>query len=266
MKRSIIIGLSAAALMLTACSGAGSVGASQPNAGSENNSAVASLTDEDGAGRSTIKVSSSEQVNVDPDMASVSLGVSSIEDTVEQVTKINSEAVDTVIQYFKDAGYEDRSISTTDVSLYPTYDYKNGDEKITGYRMYTDIEVKDIKKDDVGAVLAGAIGTGANSIDSIRYYSSSYDEAYSEALDLAVKAAGEKAAVIAQSSGGQLGVCVSIEEYTPDTYGRYSRIYGSVDKAALTEDSAGPGMNSLKLMPSQIEVTANISVTYELVK
>lgn len=264
---SIIAGLSAAALLLTACSGTEPAAAPQPSAQAENNSVILPVSDDKASGISTIKVTASEKVSVDPDMASVSLGVTSIEDTVEMVTENNSVAVSTLVEYFKSEGFEERSISTSNISLYPTYDYDKGDgNTISGYRMYTTIEVTDIAKDDVGGLIGGALVAGANNIDSIRYYSSSYDEAYNEALDLAVKAAGEKAQVVARSAGGELGACISIEEYAPDSYGRYSDTNGYMEEAVTADSSSGYAMKSLAVLPSQIDVSANISVSYELIK
>ena len=99
---------------------------------------------------------------------------------------------------------------------------------------------------------------------------STYDERYQEALVSALQVAQAKAQVLAQAAGAQLGTVASVcENYDSQEY-RYSSVQAKSEAAtmAVAEDAAadaGAGNSGDMLNPGEIEIKANISVTYDLV-
>ena len=92
-------------------------------------------------------------------------------------------------------------------------------------------------------------------MNGISYSCSGYDEAYKEALAKAVKAASEKAEVLAEASGKKLGDVVTIVEGYQNT----DLEYRYLDAEALknfyeTADAV--------IMPGESDVEADITVTY----
>lgn len=212
----------------------------------------------------TISVEASESIALTPDMAEIGIGVSNQAETIEEVTEQNTKAVDAIVEKFKSLGYEESSISTSDVGLHPQYDYSGSEQKLIGYSMNTTIYVNDVPADKVSEVLNGALESGANTINSIRYLASSYDEGYAEALGEALKSAEEKAASIAAKSGLELTGIVSITEHTPNDYARYSNTNGYMDYGMARNEAsvAKSAAFDMAVLPGTVDAAASVTVVY----
>lgn len=254
--------ISAASVLFTGCVVAGQQAPGNPAITIESAGGAVSASEN----AKTITVSASENVQVEPDMAELRFGVDSKAATVEEVTKINSETLDSIVSYLTGLGYEESSISTSDFSLYGDYDYSNGASTLIGYQMRTTVVLSDVAKDAVGDVLDGVLEAGANRLDGVQYYSSTYDEAYAKALDKAISLAGQKAESIASSMGSEISGFVSVDESLPNDRARYSSTsgyadYGVNEAAAL---AGGVSTSSMKVLPSEIDVSATVTVTYNV--
>ena len=138
----------------------------------------------------TVTVSASSTVRLVPDKAAVSFGVTTQEQTAELAQSKNSEAVKNVIEVLTGRGVEEKSIRTTYYSMYPQYDWSDGDQRITGYNVTTTMTVQDQNIEDLGALLSACVAAGINNVDSVSFLCSGYDEAYRQALAQAVAADG----------------------------------------------------------------------------
>ena len=94
-----------------------------------------------------------------------------------------------MLAFLKDQGFEEKSIKTTGFSLDPRYDWSGNRQQLIGYEMNTQVTVTDVPIDQVGGLLSRTVESGANEIQSVIYFSSTYDEAYQEALQKAVELA-----------------------------------------------------------------------------
>ena len=128
---------------------------------------------------------------------------------------------------------------------------------IVGYEMYTSLSVKGIEIDSVGAVTAGAISAGATDASGIRYYASSYDEAYEAALQDAINQARQKAQVLAEAAGVRLGSVVAVTEGYQDTGYRYAA-------NGMAEASMDASDASMKVMPGEIDISAQVTVRFAI--
>ena len=217
------------------------------------------------ADSATIEVEGTEQISLTPDMASVNIGVVSDGTTIEEVTKKNSDAVDKIIDHLKSLEYADDSISTSNIGLYPQYDYSNNVSTLVGYRMNTSIVVEDIKIDGLSDVLNGSLGNGANSINSINYYSSGFDTAYEEALTKAIDSAREKANAIAESTGKKVKDVQSIVEHSPNTSARYSDTSNYLEYGdAAAGVSLKTSSMDIAVQPGTVDAEASVTVVFEM--
>ena len=92
----------------------------------------------------TVTVSASSTVRLVPDKATVSFGVTTQEQTAELAQSKNSEAVKNVIEVLTGHGVEEKSIRTTNYSMYPQYDWSDGGEqRIIGYHVTTTLAVQE---------------------------------------------------------------------------------------------------------------------------
>ena len=258
-KRNICIGIlgvvTAGAVALAGCKGQGTAVQGQT-------AVVAGGASSDAS--KTISVEASESIALTPDMAEIGIGVSNQAETIEEVTEQNTKAVDAIVEKFKSLGYEESSISTSDVGLHPQYDYSGSEQKLIGYNMNTTIYVSDVPADKVSEALNGALESGANTINSIRYFASSYDEGYAEALGEALKSAEEKASSIASKAGLELSGIVSITEHTPNDYARYSNTNGYMDYGMARNEAsvAKSAAFDMAVLPGTVDAAASVTVVY----
>ena len=204
----------------------------------------------------SITVTSSAQVKVVPDKARIDIGVTSQEATAEQAQTANAQAVDALISALVSQGVAEKDIQTEYVNLYPSYDYSSNAPSIVGYEMTTSLAVSGLDVNAVGDVLEAAVAAGATRTDGIRFYASNYDEAYAQALNDAIAASKEKAQTMAKTAGVRLGGIIGVTEGYQDASARY----GSPN-ALYAADTAASG-SSLKTMPGELDVEANVTVSY----
>ena len=177
--------------------------------------------------------------------------------------KRQAEKLNGLLEYLKGQGVAETSIATSDFSLNPMYDWSGNTRKLVGYEMRTQVEVSDVALDQVGSLLSQGVAAGANEIQSISYYSSTYDEAYADALARAVELAKTRASVLAEASGQELGYVINIEEYGDRQEGRYVTSNMSM-KSAPGAGAAEEAVVDMGVMPGEMEVTASIRIEFAL--
>ena len=87
---------------------------------------------------------------------------------------------------------EESSIQTSDYYMNPIYNYSGNTARVTGYEAVATLTVSDLAIDSLDEILAKSVDGGINTIRSITYMASGYDESYQEALKKAVDAAHRK--------------------------------------------------------------------------
>ena len=212
-----------------------------------------------------ITMDSSETVKIVPDMAKIVFAVTSEATKADECQQKNTESLNSLTEYLKGQGIDEKSITTSGYYLNPRYDWSSNTRQLIGYEMQTEVTVSDVAVDQVGTLLSNGVGNGANEIYSVSYYSSGYDDAYAEALKKVVDLARTKAEALAKASGRTLGYVVSIEEYSDSQYGRYvdggvNLRKESVSMAAGAEEAAA----DMNVMPGEMEVSANIKIVFSM--
>lgn len=160
----------------------------------------------------TIEVSSTEEVRVVPDMAQITYSVYTQEADAVACQEKNQQELDKVVDLLTSYGIDEKSIQTSNYGLSPIYDWNSG-KTVTGYEMDTRVIVSDVAIDQVGTLLTESIGAGINSVESVDYLCSDFDDSYEEALKLAVESARVKAQAMAEAGNCTLGDIVNIVEY-----------------------------------------------------
>lgn len=209
----------------------------------------------------TITVTATASLNVEPDMAEISLGVVSRESTAADAQAQNTEKVKEVVETLKGLGVAETSIQTTEFYIYPEYDYGAGEERLIGYSATTYLKVSDLPIEKAGSVITECVKAGINNVNSLRYFSSVYDETYQKALEQAVADARVKAEGLAAAAGAELTDPPTITEGYQDMSYRYDNMNSyAMETAAAEADEAG-GIN---LNGGTLAVTARVTVTYKL--
>ena len=217
----------------------------------------------------TIQVSASDSVKVLPDMAELSLTICPQGATAQEAQAQAASELDALKAALAALGIDEKNIVASQVNIYARYDWSDYVEKIVGYQASIDITLKELTIDQANSAIPAIAGIEDTTLDGTRFYVSTYDERYQEALVSALQVAQAKAQVLAQAAGAQLGAVANVcENYDSQEY-RYSSVQAKSEAAtmAVTEDAAadaGAGNSSDMLNPGEIEIKASISVTYEL--
>ena len=158
----------------------------------------------------TVTVDGTGTVNVVPDAASMSFGVTTQAATAAAALAQNSTEAAKVIAALKDAGVAAKDIQTQSVSLQPQTN-ATGDG-IVGYTAVNSVgaTVRDIG--ELGAVIDAAVAAGANTVDGPSLTRDNTDALYRDALKVAVAAARAKAGALADAAKLSLGAVQSISE------------------------------------------------------
>lgn len=217
----------------------------------------------------TIQVSASDSVKVLPDMAELSLTICPQGATAQEAQAQAASELDALKAALAALGIDEKNIVASQVNIYARYDWSDYVEKIVGYQASIDITLKELTIDQANSAIPAIAGIEDTTLDGTRFYVSTYDERYQEALVSALQVAQAKARVLAQAAGAQLGAVANVcENYDSQEY-RYSSVQAKSEAAtmAVTEDAAadaGAGNSGDMLNPGEIEIKASISVTYEL--
>lgn len=203
----------------------------------------------------TISVSGEGRVETAPDLATVSLGVTTEADTASAALDANSAAVRGVLDRLTAAGIEPRDIQTSGLSMGPRYDYGRSDgspPKLVGYIVSNMVTVRVRALDRLGEVLDGVVAEGANTLAGLGFGLVDDSEARDEARRKAVADAAHRAELYAAAAGVTLGRLVSIHE----TAGRYAPM--PMAEAAFAKSSDVP------VAAGEISIGAQVDLVYEI--
>ncbi|SPH24927.1 26 kDa periplasmic immunogenic protein [Defluviimonas aquaemixtae] len=163
----------------------------------------------------TITVTGEGRVEAAPDMATISLGVTTEAETASAAMTENSDAVAAVLTRLAETGIDDRDIQTSGLSLGPRYNYRSSDgeaPEITGYTVSNMVTVRLRALDTLGGILDRVVSDGANTLNGLAFGLQDDRDAMDEARRGAVAEAARKAALYADAAGVTLGPILSIHE------------------------------------------------------
>lgn len=194
-----------------------------------------------------ITVTGNGEVKLTPDTAIISLGVETLDQSLELAQKTNSEKVNSLIAALKELGVSEENIKTKNFYVYQRYDYSKGEEFL-GYQVsnYLDFKTKDI--DNVSSIITKLLESGANRFNGISFTLEDEESAYNMALERALENAKSKASAITNLPYTSFEVC---EDCGYNCYAREMYSLSSFSK------------DSTSIMKGEICVKASIKVTFE---
>lgn len=163
----------------------------------------------------TLTVTGEGVAEVSPDMATLSIGVTTIGATASEALAANSANLAGVLERLRAAGIEDRDIQTSNLSVNPNwtgYDSSSSGPSISGYTAMNMVTVRIRKLDGMGAVLDAAMTDGANTLNGLSFGLQEPRPAMDAARKAAFEDAASKAALMAETAGVKLGAIQSITE------------------------------------------------------
>jgi len=231
-----------------------------------------------------ISVSGEGKVYAKPDVAIVSLGVTTQSETVADVTKTGTEKMNAVIEAVKGLGVDEKDIQTTNYNLSPVYSspdkilispvslessYRSStiitgssiadsSQEIIGYKLIQNVQVKIRDFTKIGDILSKATDSGSNQIGDLQFTIDNPEQFKEQARAQAIAQAKTKAESLARESGIKLGKLINVYEsnyYSPSVYS---------SAKGLGVDSAAYGGATPTIQPGEQEVYISISLVYQV--
>ena len=206
-----------------------------------------------------ISVSGEASISLAPDIATIVLGVESIDETVADARSAAASAMAGIVNVLTEAGVADEDIQTQRLSIQPQYDYSSEKRELIGFTVVNivNVTVRDI--DSVGSIIDKSVEAGGDltRIQSI-YFSVDDTEPYEDQLIAdAVQDATDKAANLADLTGVTLGKPLAINYGGGVPYPVLDRSFG----LAMAEESAG---FDTSVSPGEVETSVTVNIVFSI--
>lgn len=194
------------------------------------------------------------KVPATPDIATLALGIISTSANAKDAQNQANQTINKITDDLKKQGIETKDIKTTGYNLNPTYDFSSGRQKITGYQVSINLEVKVRDFEKINSVIDTATADGANLVGGLQFSvnEEKLKELQQEAREQAVKEAKQKAESLAKAAGIRLGRIVNIQENLAEPR-PIPLALGQVVKEET----------STKIEPGEQEIKINVVLSYE---
>ncbi len=204
----------------------------------------------------TITVTGEAQVATAPDMATITLGVTSQALTAKAALDANSTALQAVLDKLKSDGIAPKDIQTTGLSVNPQFDYRpkadgTQDSKITGYVAANMVVVSVRQLDTLGGTLDAVVTEGANTLNGISFGLQDPGPKQDEARRAAVGEAARRAKLYAEAAGVTLGPVLSISEQ-------------GISLPPVMMASAARDKMAVPVEGGEVNVGAAVTITYQI--
>ncbi len=196
------------------------------------------------------------KATIAPNTALVSLGVTNTATTVASAQNQANSIINTVTADLKTLGIEDKNIQTSNYNVSPNYDYTAG-QKITGYTVSENLEVKVTPLDKINSVIDAATKDGANIVGGVTFTldDKTKSDLEEKARTQAITNAKQKAQSLAGASGLQLGKIIDVQENNT------SQPFPMVD--SMLRVGRGDAANKTVVSPGETTVQTTVTLSYE---
>ncbi|MCP4382532.1 MAG: SIMPL domain-containing protein [Hyphomicrobiales bacterium] len=207
----------------------------------------------------TLNANGAGSVSVAPDIAIVTIGVITREETAKAALKANNADLRQVIAAIRGEGIDEADIGTSGFTVTPLFKGKGssilrydseGSSKIIGYEVSNTVQVTIRDLANSGAVLDKVVSSGANRISGIRFDVSDPQVASDKALAAAIAEARRRGELMAAAAGVRLV--------------RILDVNASSGAPVFARSEMRAASDSVPVMPGRQEITANANVTWEI--
>lgn len=165
-----------------------------------------------------IQVSGEGRVEVSPDLAVITLGVTKEANEASEAMALVSEDMSAVVQELRAVGIAAKDLQTQQISLHPVW--SNGgllssgsdQRRITGFSASNTVNLRVRDLDQLGEVLDRVLRAGANQFQGLRFDVADQAELQDQMRANAVADARHKAQILAEAAGVTLGPVRSITD------------------------------------------------------
>ena len=203
----------------------------------------------------TLTVQGTGVVSLDPDTATITLGVHESSKDVSRAQAAVNERLAKVLEALRGMGVKDEDIHTSSLSIYEDFGYSRDDMR---YAVQNNISVTLRDIDNVGQTIDAAFEAGANAFSDIWFSASDTEAAKARALELSIESARKKADVLAAAAGMEITGIESIAEQ-----GGGMGVYTGANRYDIMAEKAEEDAGT-QVFSEQIQVSATVTVVYTM--
>ena len=216
-----------------------------------------------------VSFSGQGKVFAKPDISTLDFSIITEAVNSKAAQDTNSRKSQSIVDFLKKQGIEDKDIKTTYYNIYPQYSQIRPPiiydaavpvapyaARITGYQVTQGFQLKVRDFDKLSDLVDGLVSNGVNNVTNLGFSIEDPEKVRSEARALAIADAKEKADELKGKIGIKLGKIINFYE---DIYGyAYDRGGGYGGFEAMSANK-GPS-----LPPGENEITVNVTLTYQI--
>jgi uncharacterized protein YggE len=216
---------------------------------------------QDGKLVNTITVTGDGKIFAKPDMAEFTVSISELAQTSSEALTNANKKIDEVMNVLRGNAIDANDIQTSQLSIYPEYDYARGVAVLKGQRATVSLNVK-VKKIDEKATKVSKVIDEVSKVTNIQLGSISFDiedktTFFSKARTEAFNKAKQKAEELANLSGVKLLKPVSISDATYDVSAPMPATPASFGGKAAADSAVSTSVST-----GQLEIRVNLGVIY----
>ncbi|MFD1883086.1 SIMPL domain-containing protein [Paracoccus pacificus] len=200
-----------------------------------------------------LTVSGQGEATVAPDIATISLGVTTQAGTAAQALSDNNVKQQAILDKLTELGFESRDVQTSGLNLNPLVAYAEGKApQVTGYQAQNIVtaKVRDLAK--LGEALDALVAAGANEMNGLTFGRDDDAATKDEARAAAVEDARQRAQVYADAAGMKLGPILSMTEVGDAVPG---------PQPMMMRDAAA---QKVPIAQGELSINAAVNVTFAL--
>ncbi|GAA5059282.1 SIMPL domain-containing protein [Erythrobacter westpacificensis] len=205
-----------------------------------------------------IQLSVSESVAVDPDIANLSAGVTTVAPTAVEAMRQNARQMNAVVDRIEALGIDEDDIQTSGVNLNPEYNYnqQTQQQEFRGYRVMNRVNIvlRDIQR--TGEVLDALVASGATDLGGIGWAVDDPAPAVEQARQAAFSTARQRAQNYARLSGYS---DIRLLEISENVTSRPMPMMRQMATADVAEEST-------PVRPGQIDAGITVNFSFEMVQ
>lgn len=200
------------------------------------------------------QVSGEGKVTAIPNVAKINLGLTADGQSIPTVQSEVNNKINKLSQDLKNLGIDPKDIKTQNYQVNPKYKFLEGSQKVSGFTVTVNLEVKVTNLEKINQVIDTATTNGANLIGGLNlaFDDKTKEELTAQAREKAVEAAKNKARGLAKAAGVSLGKIINVSESQPG------------GPPIVLEERAQAAGGETQIQPGTAEIRVEVTLSYQI--
>jgi uncharacterized protein YggE len=195
-----------------------------------------------------------------PDTAIIQFNISVQESTSQKAYDQASKQAEQVRQALRDNGVEPKAATIGFFSVQPAYEWTNSKQKLTGYRVTTNVSLKLRDFSKIGPITQQLADANVSETQTLTYTLENIDEAKNKAVEDAYRRARNSADALAHASGRTVG---ELSYASIDTFENQHLPVPRMARALAAKTEPAPTPTE-EFTPQTVTVTAHVNALFIL--